>query len=388
MKPFRSRRVGSALAAAAALVAMLGACSSGGNEPAAANPAAPAAAGGDSKATVEKLLKPVAGYQLPGESLSNVGSLAGRTVYYIPITQQHSAFTVTGNGLRDALAAAGLRLQVCSGDSNPSQISACVNQASGAGAAAIVTDAIPYTLAANAFDAARAKKIPVLITSQVPDPAHPADATLAYIEGGGHSMLTAIADWISADSGGNAKIVFNQSTDSPSAMSYGEDFRQRIAQQCAGCSVVTNQVSTTNFPLVASSTSSAILRTPGVAYLVTEFEAFLQPTLGGAQQSGRMASLKGGSTAATLTGLRMIASKNFLYADVGKSLSYQGWAAGDAVLRLLLGKPVPEYEIPIRLFTRDTISSIPLTSEAEASGEWYGPTDFPAKFRALWGLSG
>ena len=54
---------------------------------------------------------------------------------------------------------------------------------------------------------------------------------------------------------------------------------------------------------------------------------------------------------------------------------------------MMLGVEVPEYEIPIRLFTRDNVGEIAVTPEAEASGEWYGPTDYPDDFKTLWGLN-
>lgn len=389
-QPFRPSRRWVALVAAATLAATLSGCGSTapGSTPGAGSKAQAATGPDSAQSVVNRLLQPVPSYSLPAERLSGVSTLAGKTIYYIPITQQAPAFAVTGAALRSALDTVGLKLQICNGNANPSQISACVGQATGANAAAIVLDAIPYALASNALDAARAKKIPVLTTNQVPDTAHPADQTLGYIEGGGHAMLKALADWITVDSGGTAKVVLNQATDSPSSISYAEDAQQRLAQQCPGCSMAMNKISTSNFSLIPSATSSAILRTPGVGYVVSEFEVYLQPTLGGVQQSGRISSVRGGTTAATLGGLRMLSAKNFLFVDVGKSLTFNGWVDADAVLRLLLGKSLPEYDIPVRLFTRDNVATLSLTPEAEASGEWYGPTDFAAEFKGLWGLAG
>jgi ribose transport system substrate-binding protein len=86
----------------------------------------------------------------------------------------------------------------------------------------------------------------------------------------------------------------------------------------------------------------------------------------------------------------MLHNKNFLYASVGQASAYQGWADADAVLRMMTGTPgdkLPQYTIPIRLFTRDNIGSVALTAEAQASGEWFGPSDYPGSFLKLWGLS-
>lgn len=55
-------------------------------------------------------------------------------------------------------------------------------------------------------------------------------------------------------------------------------------------------------------------------------------------------------------------------------------------MRLMLGTDVPEYTIPVRLFTRDTIGSVELTSDAEQSGVWFGPVTFRDDFKKLWGV--
>ncbi|MFJ7213044.1 sugar ABC transporter substrate-binding protein [Amycolatopsis sp. NPDC098790] len=334
-----------------------------------------------------KLENPLSGYPLPTAELTRTASLRGKTVYYVPVTQQAPQFTVTANALKDALTAAGLTLQVCNGGSNPSQISACVSQATAANAGAVITDSIPYALAANALNAARAKGIPVLVTDQIPDPAHPADATLGYVQGAGGDMLRAVADWIIADSGGTAKVLINQSTDSPSTVSYVEQAKQEFSGKCPGCTVVVNPISSANYSLIASSTSSAVLRNPGVNYVVSEFDQYLQPTLQGVQQSGRMSSIKGVSTAAQLSGLQMLAAKNFLHVDAGQGSAYQGWVSADAALRLMLKEPLPTYTIPLRLFTRDNVGSVEVTAAAEASGAWFGPTDYPQRFKTLWGVA-
>jgi ribose transport system substrate-binding protein len=71
---------------------------------------------------------------------------------------------------------------------------------------------------------------------------------------------------------------------------------------------------------------------------------------------------------------------------MGINYAYQGWAIADAAFRMMLGKPPVEEKIPQRLFTKENIGSIELTKEAEASGEWFGSTEFTQMFTKLWGL--
>ncbi|MEV6967416.1 hypothetical protein AB0M47_20160 [Hamadaea sp. NPDC051192] len=104
------------------------------------------------------------------------------------------------------------------------------------------------------------------------------------------------------------------------------------------------------------------------------------------QQTSRT-DIKGLTGSVQLSGLKALKSGDFLYAAAGQASAYQGWVDADVAIRLMLGASVPQYTIPVRLFTRDTIAGVNLTAEAEASGEWYGPATFTDGFKKSWGLS-
>jgi ribose transport system substrate-binding protein len=380
-------RISTKMSFLAATALLLAACSSGSNS----DSSAPSTASSGPLATkVAELEKAGTTYPVPTGQISGADGVKGRTVYYIPITQQSPQFAVTQAALQSAFGKLGVTLQVCNGNATPTGISACLSQATKAKAGAIITDAIPYVIAANAFDAAVAAGIPVLNTNQTADSAHPAAGKLGYIYAPGSDQMVAVADWIINDSQGKADVVINQSTDGPSPVAFVAAAKDEFAKQCPGCHVTINAISSANFSLIPSSTSSALLKNPNAKYVVSEFDQYLQPTLGGVQQAGKIAAVKGVSGAAQLAGLQMLKNKNFLYASVGQASAYQGWVDADAVLRMMTGTTgdkLPQYTIPVRLFTRDTIGSVPLTQAAEASGEWFGPSDYPDSFVKLWGLS-
>jgi ribose transport system substrate-binding protein len=380
------------LGAAALAAALLAACSPGTTDTDDSGSAS-SDGGADSPvaevvADVEQAMQPRHEIAAPAEALpGDLSSLAGKTVYYVPLTAQVSVFQLYGDKLGEALAEADVDLQVCDGGSNPSQIAGCIGQAVGASAAAIVVDNIPYGMAANGLDDARAAGIPVLVANQVVDPQLPADETLAYVPGPAPQMLAGAADWIIADSDGQATVVVQKVTDNPSTIAYAEAAEKEFADRCPDCTVVVNEVSATNFPLIPSSTSSAILSNPDVDYVLAEFEFFVQPTIGGIQQSGKANQIQIVTSAATLAGLQQVADGNLLSANVGQDFSYQGWATADALFRLMLGgAEVPEYDIAYRLFSQENVGDVELTADGESSGDWYGPTDYVDDFRALWGL--
>ena len=81
-------------------------------------------------------------------------------------------FAVAAQTMKAALTRAGLKLQVCDGQAQPTAVATCVQQAVGAGAAGIVLDRHPpYGHGHSALNAAVAKGVPVLVADQVPQPA-------------------------------------------------------------------------------------------------------------------------------------------------------------------------------------------------------------------------
>ena len=383
-------KISTKLAVAAATTLLLAACGSGGAATSASTSAGSSAGSSPLAAKLAQFEKVAASYPVPSGQISGVDGVKGKTVYYIPITQQAPQFAVTQAALTAAFGKVGVQLQVCNGNGTPTAISACISQATKAQAGAIITDAIAYALAGNAFDAAIQAGIPVLNTNQTADSAHPAAGKLGYIYAPGSDLMVALADWIIVDSDGKADVIINQSTDGPSPAMFVASAKDEFAKQCPACKVTINEISSANFALIPASTSSALLKNPDAKYVVAQFDQFLQPTQGGVQQAGRIASVKGLSGAAQLSGLKMMVAKNFLYASAGQASAYQGWADADAVLRMMTGTSgdkLPEYTIPIRLYTRETVGSVPLTAAAEASGEWYGPSDYTGSFLKLWGLS-
>jgi ribose transport system substrate-binding protein len=382
-----ARLLGAAGTVAALAVALAGCGDSGAADSGTTNPgpttSGTSAASSSLADEVATLTKPLSAYPVPTDPIDGVSGLRGKVVYYIPVSSQAPAFGVTGTALTAAAKAAGMRVQICDGKGTPTAIAACISQATDAKAGAIVADSVAYALAAHAFDAARAADIPVVINNQLPDPTHPADKTLAYIQGGGTQMDQALATWVSLDSQGKANVLINQSVDGPSPAAYVAAAKKVYAHDCGGCKVTLNQVSSANFSLVPSSTSAALLKDSGIGYVESQFEQYLQVTQAGIQQTGRTVKLVVG--AAELGSLKAVANGT-VAAAAGQADAYQGWVDLDAALRLMLGKTLPEYTIPVRLFTKDTMNDVSLDAHADATGGWFGPATFTTDFTKLWGL--
>jgi ribose transport system substrate-binding protein len=323
-------------------------------------------------------------YPVPTASISGVSALRGKTVYYIPLVQFIPGFVITAATMKVALAKAGLNLQVCNGQGQPSAVAACVQQATGAGAAGIITDALPYGMAENALNAAKAKGIPIVITDQIPPPGTTNTDAVTYVPGV-VDQPSQIAWWIIANSDGKANAILAQESDSPSSIAYVQDSLSIYKQNCPDCTITVKDITATTNSQLASDTSSNLLSNPNATYYYTEFEDSLDPTVQGIQQSNKTGvalSVAGG----TVDGLGRLKSDSMVKAVVTVDQAYAGWALTDEILRMAT-KTAPVTEtFPSRLFTSDNIGTIQVTTAAQGSGAWFGDSSYQSDFATLWGV--
>jgi ribose transport system substrate-binding protein len=332
---------------------------------------------------VASLSTETASYPVPTASVTGVSGFKNQTVYYIPLVQQIPGFVVTAAAMKQALAKVGLSLQVCNGQGQPSAIAACVQQAVGARAAGIITDAIPYGMAENALNAAKAKNIPIVVADQIPSPGTANSDQVSYVPGV-VNQPSQIAWWLIASSKGQANAILAEEADSPSSIAYMTDSLAIYKKYCPSCKITVKKITASTNSLLASATSSNILAAPSATYYYTEFEDSLQPTVQGIQQSGRSGislAVAGGS----VDGLGLLKGNSVVKAVVAVDQAYAGWALTDEILRMMTKSAPVNETFPSRLFTKQNIGSIPVTTAAQATGQWFGNTSFESDFAKLWG---
>ena len=313
-----------------------------------------------------------------------MSALKGKTVYYIPLVQFIPGFVVTAATMKVALAKVGVNLQVCNGNGVPSTVASCVQQATGAGAAGIITDAIPYGMAENALNAAKAKGIPIVIADQIPPSGTANTDAVTYVPGVA-DQPSQIAWWMIADSQGKANAILAQESDSPSSIAYVQKSLSIYKQYCPGCTVKVDSITATTNSQLASDTSSNLLSNPNATYYYTEFEDSLDPTVQGIQQANKTnvaLSVAGG----TIDGLGRLKSGAMVKAVVTVDQAYAGWALTDEILRMATKTAPASETFPSRLFTSANIGSVQVTAAAQASGAWFGDNSYQAYFEKLWGV--
>jgi ribose transport system substrate-binding protein len=373
------------LAATAVLAGCSSASSSGGTTTSSGGGSGVPAGVTTAEQQVSKLSATTSNYPVPTASVPGISKFKGRTVYYIPLVQQIPGFVVTAQTMKQALAKAGLSLQVCNGQGQPSAVAACVQQAEGAKAAGIITDAIPFGMAQNALNGAKAKGIPIVIADQIAPSGTSNTNQVAYVPGV-INQPSQIAWWLIADSKGKANAIIAQEGDSPSSVQYVTNSLPIYKKYCPGCKITVKTITASTNALLASSTSSNILAAPSVTYYYTEFEDSLQPTIQGIQQSGRVSGMSLAVAGGSVDGLGLLKGNSVVKAVVAVDQAYAGWALSDEILRMMTGSgPVTE-TFPSRLFTKQNIGTIQVTTAAQASGQWFGDNSFESQFAKLWGV--
>jgi ribose transport system substrate-binding protein len=384
-----SRRFGASavsLVAALALGTALAACgSSSSSSPGKGNasPDVPAGVKYAQQKVQAAMSEPAA--PVPSDSIKNIASLQGKTVYYIPVSADVPAFAITAAAMKTALASVGAKLSVCSGNFNPSGFASCFSQAIGAHAGAIVSDAIPFQITQGLITEASHKSIPVVVTDVNITSPRPTANNIAYIPGADQQYSLA-QDWIIADSAGKANVLELEATDSPtSAAGTAQYAIPELKAHCPGCTDTVLKFSSSNEQLLPSEISAMLLKNPKINYIYSEYDQYVSGVLQGVQQASAASRVKVVAAAAALSGLQEVSSGSSVKAEIADNQVYNGWIDADEALRLMAGQAAVNYTIPIRLFTSANVGSIQLTNAAQSSGEWFGAFAYQQQFKTLWG---
>jgi ribose transport system substrate-binding protein len=350
---------------------------------AAANPDATAA-----QEVIDANSAAVEGFTPPGPELGDLSSLEGKTVYYVPANYKIPLFHIVGDAMAEALATAGVDVQVCDGEASPASMASCLTQAVDAKADAVVSGSIPDELASVGFQSVRDAGIPLLYMLVAPEgPGEP--DKVGYLTPDNIELQAWSANWVIADSGGEAEVLVVKVTDTPATTLWTDQGTLATYENaCEGCTVMVVETNTGQLQKLPSLISSALVRNPDIKYVQVPFDVIVQPTVQGLQSAGRT-DVKVSSSDGTLAVMQMLSEERFVTSEVGTNLDAMGWYGADQVLRMMSGTDsVQNLKFPYRrIFTQDNVGELNLTPEDEAAGSWYGGTDYKDGFKELWSVS-
>lgn len=384
MRP--SLRAVGALAAAAAVIALAGcadadAAGSTDDTPAESLSAQAQAAQG----VVDQFLEPVDTFDAPGDPV-DASSLAGSTVYFVPMTLQVPVLNTIAESVQAALAEVDVTVQICDAKLNPADLASCVGQAVSGDAAAVVTAGIPQEFAPAAFQSLADAGIPWV--NGITTPAGEGDPTqVGYVTADNVVLQSIATNWVIADSNAAANVLVLKLTDSEATTLWADYGILGVYEQgCADCTVEVVETNSGQLDKLPSLVSSALVANPDITHIQAQFDQLLPAVTQGLQAAARV-DVRVASVDGLLSSLQDISAGGPLKADAGYDLDALGWYIADAVVRLGTGNAaVQNLEFPFRrLFTADNVGELTLSADAEASGEWFGAADYRAGFLELWG---
>jgi ribose transport system substrate-binding protein len=339
--------------------------------------------GGSASSIVAAGRGPSNKFQAPGPTL-NATSLKGQSLWYVTLSSEIPVLAVEQRGIQQSADALGMTLHLCDGKFQPAAAAGCINSAEAAGAKGILTDSIPVDSVSTAVANATNHHVPILSISEQGQNSK----DVGFLGMGDPPAEGLAADWVIADSGGKANVLATKVLDDAGAIyDITAGSAPQFAKLCPNCSIVTATYTTGSVPSVASAVSSALLSHPTLNYGLPQFDFLVPLFKQGVQTAGFANKMKVVSTNSALSSMQLVKSGGQA-ADIGSNRNYGGWAATDAMLRLILGLPSPSSSnIPIRAFDKTNIDSVALTDQAALSGEWFGSLDYQKSFQQSWGLS-
>lgn len=319
---------------------------------------------------------------LPTEPLSSPADLAGKRIVYLPAVAALPIFQASWAALQDAADAAGMTAEICDTSVDPAKAAACLDQAINTGAAAIYIHAWSPALAQQAYDAAVATGIPIILGMASRPAGSPANVVTNGPDTAQASVLA--ANVIIGTSNGTANIIGVKGIDSPETISWYDAAAAELASNCPGCTLTTVEIKVPQSDQLPSKISAALLANPEADYLFPNLSPIVSATLQGAADAGR-SGMAAVSAAATVNDLEAI-KNGLLVASVGWDPVWASWSAVDLTGRMLLGDAVDpaNYLSPLRVFNAENVAQLDVTQTAYESSAFWGGNAYQSEYKALW----
>lgn len=240
--------------------------------------------------------------------------------------------------------------------------------------------------------AAKAAGIPVLVTHFYDESSPPPPKCLACAAG-----VTALetapfyeagqaeADWMIADSKGNAHILIVSSNDIlPSAPTVAV-IEHELKAHCPTCTYTDTNVPVSDWNTKVGSTVEAELEAhPNINYVDCLYDAMVQTAVPGVELAGKTGKVKIVSYNGSTFALKYIQDGNVMAMDVGEPTVQIGYAVMDQAFRILSGAgALPTESTPIRVWDKSNISD---AGTPPSLTQGYGDA-YVAGYNKLWGVN-
>jgi ribose transport system substrate-binding protein len=329
--------------------------------------------------------RPAPRFTAPGPAFDAAGSVRGKRIFEIPITSEVPFISAVERGMRLAASEVGAQLVVYPNQGEPSQWAQGIRTAIAREADAILLLAQDPRLLGPQIKQAQDARIPVIVLrttgQRQPCPVLGTTCVPAPFEDAGRLM----ADWVIADSGGNADVLVITSNDAPSTDPLVTGLRDEFQRRCPACTPRFVDVPIPDWATkLRTEVQSALVRDPGLGYLIPLYDSMSQHVVPALVASRRDDEVKIATFNGTPFVLQMLQDADVVEMDVGENLAWVGWASMDQAFRAIAGEhPVRSEGTPLRVFDDSNVNAAGRPPRFDAG---YGRAYLDG-YRKLWGLT-
>ncbi|MET9604877.1 substrate-binding domain-containing protein [Streptomyces sp. NPDC006512] len=311
---------------------------------------------------------------------SGPAAVPDKTLVYVAQTMTNPGVAGVAKGFEEAAKAIGWKARVIDGDGTPAGIQAALSQAVTLKPSGIVIGGFDPKLTSQQVARARAAGIPLIGWHAVGTPGPSEDAgLLTNITTKVEDVARISADWIIAQSGGDAGAVLFTDDSIPFARNKADLIKKELAT-CPGVALLAYE----NIPIPDASS-----RTPQeVSSLLSRFQgrwthsvaindlyfADAAPALRAAGKPGSGPPLNIGAGDGDPSAFQRINSGQYQAATVPEPLSQQGWQIVDDFNRAFAGRPTSGYVAPVHIAT---------AGNSGGATSW-DPAGYREAYRKIW----
>lgn len=313
-------------------------------------------------------------FALPGPAF-NMKSNAGKTIWIVTPTISNEINAAALNGMKQAAAAAGLKVHAWDGQNSVATENQGVSEAVAQHAAGIILESLAPQVVADPLAKAIAAKIPVVnwLDDDVGAPLGGVNARVTAPFGADGKVMAA---YVLAHSNCSTDTLMVYAAVAPQHVAIQKQFNDYITKECSSCQATSYPVNpatmaTASGPYVVN----AIQRDSKIKWVADAFDfvaTFFVPAI---QQSG----LKGVSAIGhdgNASNLDWIKTGQVQVADMAlPDPAYQGWVSVDLLGRLMAGQPADSFTLPAQLVDSTNVSQL---------GSSFG--DYQSAFKQNWGI--
>lgn len=309
----------------------------------------------------------------------NMKAAAGKTVWFISVTQAIPFVAAISDGFKAAATAAGMKAVVFDAKGTVTGFNAGLTQAVAQHADGIALQGINPALVSGALQTAKDAGIPVVDSFNGSPSQALAPGLINHVTADFQSSGKKLGDYILADSKCTANTVIFTTSIFTIHADMTDGATNEIKRLCSGCKVTSEVVDLNTMATgLGPQTETVIRRDPTVTYMLAVFDGQVVFMLPAIESSGK--KVKVVSHDGVDANLDYIRQGKVQIADGAfPPNEYMGWAEVDALGRGITHQPPVDETIPDQLFDKSTL---PSTSAAMFPAY----VDFAGAFKKIWGV--